>query len=322
MLRTRIHVNLKSEPLDRAPSAGEWLRALFGKDVELASGREQLTLSSYGVLKGIVRAFERVGVTNVIAFVVDDRDVYVDARNTEDDLQLIEQRAGAQRIFDGPFDVMHMVLEHRTTGLHTLIDVEVHREVLLRQPEMRVDVVTRLEALRPKAGEGAAAFFARIRAWARDTAALEQARGIASRLAAPIAKVLGEELESSVVSVEPTRFEIVLPTEEEVHAFVALSFGEGVSEGRYRPTPARQGLCKYGVPVFAYYYDDPFYDLVDWILAHELFDGKALRRSDLTVVDKSGDSLLVGADADGYPAHRWPGYRAVHLDGARIVRSS
>lgn len=138
LLKSRILVDLPSAETDRRRGPIEWLRSLFGAQLDLRSGREELTVGALWLVEGLVEGFAAAGVHDVSSFLVDRETVYLDTREVPDDLPMIVRAAEAAGVLDREFREMHLVLAHRSETLHTVIDCAVKNGVLLGEAEMAI----------------------------------------------------------------------------------------------------------------------------------------------------------------------------------------
>jgi hypothetical protein len=139
-VQARIVVDLPSAETDRRRSPLEWLRSLFGAQLDLRSGREELTMGTVWLIEGLVEAFAAAGVRDVKSFLVDDETIYLDAAGVPDDLPLIVHAAETAGLLDRKFREMHLVLAHRTAALEAAIDCRVRDGVLLGEAELTIDL--------------------------------------------------------------------------------------------------------------------------------------------------------------------------------------
>ena len=163
MLKSLIHVNLPSAETERGIGPLEWIRSQFGAEIDLQSGQEELTVSGVTLMTSVVAGFDKAGVTNAIALLVDKNVVYKDVNDEADDLHLIPEAAGTSGSLLKPFNEMHMVLTHSELGIHFIFDVRIRNEVMLGEDEMTVAVSGRSEELRIRQGETASAYADRVR---------------------------------------------------------------------------------------------------------------------------------------------------------------
>jgi hypothetical protein len=157
MHTSRIIVDLPSAETDRRRSPIEWLRSLFGAQLDLRSGREELTVGALWLIEGLVEAFAHAGVKDVSAFAVDRETVYQDAEEkVTDDLPLLVRAAEQAGVLDREFLEMSLALVHRGPGLHTTIDCRIKNGVLLGEAEMTI-VLSGLPAKPAGGADGEAA---------------------------------------------------------------------------------------------------------------------------------------------------------------------
>jgi hypothetical protein len=143
MHESRIVVDLPSAETDRRRGPIEWLRSLFGAQLELGSGREELTVGALWLVEGLVEAFAAVGIHDVTSFLVDQEVIYVDSQDVGHDLPMIVRAAEAAGVQGRKFREMRLVLAHRSEALHTVIDCKVKDDVLLGEAEMTIALSSR-----------------------------------------------------------------------------------------------------------------------------------------------------------------------------------
>jgi hypothetical protein len=142
-VQSRIIVDLPSAETDRRRRPIEWLRSLFGAQLDLRSGREELTVGALWLVEGLVEAFAAAGIHDVTSFRVDQEVVFFDTEDVPGDLPRIVRAAEGAGILDRKFREMHLVLAHRTPSLHTTIDCRVKDGVLLGEAEMSIVLSSR-----------------------------------------------------------------------------------------------------------------------------------------------------------------------------------
>jgi len=142
-VQSRITVDLPSAETERRRRPIEWLRSLFGAQLDLRSGREELTVGATWLVEGLVEAFAAAGVDDVTSFRVDQEVVYLDTEDVPGDLPRIVRAAEAAGVLDRKFREMHLVLAHSTPTLHTTIDCKVRDGVLLGEAEMSIVLSSR-----------------------------------------------------------------------------------------------------------------------------------------------------------------------------------
>ncbi len=143
MHRSRIVIDLPSAETERRRSPLEWVRSLFGAELDLRSGREELTVGAAWLIEGLVEAFASLGIHDVVSFVVDEEGIYLDPGGVSDDLPLILRASDAAGVLDREFREMRLVLAHRGEQLETRIDCAVKNGVLLGEAEMTIELSSR-----------------------------------------------------------------------------------------------------------------------------------------------------------------------------------
>jgi hypothetical protein len=291
----------------------EWVRSQFGATIDLRSGKEELTVSAVSLVEGLVKGFSRAGVANAISFIIDKKVVYLDANDVDHDLALIGKAAEESGILDKRFKEMHLVLAHREAGLHTIIDVRIKNDVLLGENEMLIVLSARIESLRIQPGEEAQAYAERLRLVAAEEHALEAHRHSLDALTQRISDYLRGALVGARVVAEPARIELIRPGPEQIARFRQLGFGDDVEDPAYRPVPTMQRHGAYADPYY-YYYRDPYYDFMSFMLVSSMISGMAWHSPHVYVVDPSGAPLFTGADASAHAGDAWAGADAVSFN--------
>ncbi len=294
----------------------EWIRAQFGAQIDLRSGKEELTVSAFSLVDGMIRAFSRANVTNAISFIVDKKVVYMDTNDVADDLALIGQAAQQSGVFERPFREMHVVLTHQEAGLHLLVDLGVLNQVVLGTEEMWMDISARVEELRIREGETAQGYAQRIQSFAADPKAIDPYRFALDSITERIGNALRSTLPGSRVRSELAVVQLVRPDAEQIGRFRDLSFGPNVSAPTYRAVPTAQRYGAYADPFYCYYYD-PYYDFMSWVLINDMMMHSSWNHwhtDSVYVVDPTGQTLYTGSDALGHVGDGWAGAGAVGFD--------
>ena len=321
MLKSAITVDLPSARADRSKTPVEWVRALFGARLDLRSNQEELTISAMSLVVGLVEGFSAAGITDVISFVVDKKVVYLDTREVADDLSLVLQAAEQKGILEKRFNEMHLVLSHKESGLHVLIDVRIRNRVMLAEEEMNIDLSGRIEELQIQSGEEASTYRARIESFMSATARTDGYRLALDALTNRLADKLGLTLVGARAKVRPTTVQIIRPGPQQLGRFRKLPFGSGVARPHYRPVPTYQRSGAYADPFFYYYYD-PYYDYMSWIMLDAMLHQHYWHSPAIQVVDTSG-SLVGTGDRLDVATDSWAGRDAVTVgdDGISVDSS-
>ncbi len=304
MLRSKIHIDLPSAETDRRMNPLEWTRSLFGAEIDLKSGEEELTVSAVTLTQGIIKGFDKAGVTNAIAFLVDKNVVYQDVNDEKDDLHLIVEAAKATGVLLKPFDEMHMVLTHGERGIHFIFDVRVRNQVVLGEEEMTVAVSGRAKELRIRPGESATKYTARIKKVTADAEKVESWRLTFQDEIERIGRALGQTMTGSKVTVAPAVIEIIRPTKRQVARFRDLTFDDNVTPPTYRAVPTHQRKGAYADP-FYYYYYDPYYDYTHYLLLDSMLHHHHWHTRDVSVVSPQGETLFQGDESLRHANDSW-----------------
>jgi hypothetical protein len=222
-------------------------------------------------------------------------------------------------VFQRKFGEMHLVLSRRADDLHTLFDVRIRNEVLLGHDEMAVDVSARVESLRIRSGETAQAYAARVEGFLRSETALEPYRLRLDALANHVAEALRATLVGAEVKVDEAEITLIRPGAAQIARFSDLPFGRDVDRPHYRPAPTAHRDGAYADPFFYYYYD-PYYDFMSYLMLSSLVHHAAWHPAHLSVIDTHGHPVATGASLDG-AADGWVGRDAVSFgeDGRPVV---
>ena len=255
--------------------------------------------------------------TDVISFIVDRKVVYLDTNEVTDDLPLLMVAAEQKGTLAKPFKEMHLVLSHREGGLHVLIDVRIHSRVMLGEEEMRADLSARVEELRIHPGESAADYRARIEAFVADGTRAEADRVALDQLTRRIAVCLDRTLVGARATAQPATLQIIAPGQQQLARFRNLPFGDDVESPHYRAVPTYQRAGAYADP-FYYYYYDPYYDLMNWVMLDAMLHTQAWHSPSVYVVDPGGNFLGTGATIDAATAN-WAGRDAVGFDDGGVT---
>lgn len=294
MLRTRIVVDLPSVEVLRQKTLGESFRSLFGAEIDLHTGTEEITVTGLALIQALLTAFQLAGITNAVAFIVDQKVVYKDPVDQGNDLPLIMAACQQTRLLTRKFGEMHLVTSHAENGMLAIADVHVRRETLKGQAEMVVDLSGRIDELRIARGETAADYAARVRAFARTPQVAEAWERAFESFARRLAAALGTSLPGSRIAAEPVRIQLIRPSPKQVGRFRHLQFGEGVQRPTYRPVPARERLGAYADP-FYFYYFDPYYDFMTWVILDDMARHNYVwSTARLAIVDEHGLDVTEG----------------------------
>ncbi len=322
MIAASISVDLPSVETLRSQGPLEWVQSLFGAKIDLRSGHEELTVSTFSLLQGVCTALERAGVTDAISLVVDRKAVYVDSSGVPADLRLAWQAAEQKGVLGRSFGEMRLALSHVEAGLRTLLEVRVNRRVMVGEAEMLLVFSSRVEQLSVQTGETAAAYAERVRTFVGTPRAVEPFRLALDSLVARVARELQQSLVGARVKPLPAHATLIRPGKQQISRFRKLGWGADVQATRYRPVPTARGAGAYQDPYFYYWYD-PYYDFTTFLMYDAMLHHGALHDPTVIVVAPDGTPLHSGADAAAY-APSWEGNGAVGVapDGSLAVDSS
>jgi hypothetical protein len=313
MLRSSIRVDLPSVETQRSPGPIEWLRTMFGAELDLRSGKEELTVGAFSLVEGLVKGFAGAGVDDVISFLVDKKVVYIDTNDVPRDLPLIAKAAEAAGVFERRFREMHLVLAHKDAALHTILDCKITNQVLLGEAEMVIELSGRLLDLQIRPGETAEDYAERVKSFAAQPESFEPARRWLDAFTRRVAAALGQVLVGAKVTHEDAIVQLVRPGAQQISRFSKLGFGAEVESPTYRPVPTAERAGAYADP-FYYYYYDPYYDYMNFVLVGAMMHQSLWQSPRVMVVDPIGTPLFSGVDAASHASDGWVGHDAVNYD--------
>ena len=304
MLKSKLVVDLPSVETNRRMGPIEWVRSLFGAKLDLRSGESELTVGAFSLVEGLTEAFAAAGVTDAISFLVDKKVVYADTNDVPDDLPLVAKAAEEAGVLDRSFTEMHLVLAHKTPTIHAIFDCEIASHVVLGQAEMEVDVSARLTELAIKPGETAEQYAARVKAFAAEDDSFDPARRELDALVDRVADALRAKLVGATVTRDPAVVQIIRPDRRQIGKFNDLPFGADVRAPEYRAVPTMQRYGAYADP-FYYYYYDPYYDFMSWVLVDGMMHDAMWHSNYVQVVEPSGALLFTGDQAANHANDSW-----------------
>jgi hypothetical protein len=309
MIRARIAIDLPSAETDRPMGASDWLRSVFGSPVDLGTGYEELTISALWLVQGLRRGFVAAGVTDALSLLVDGDVVYADDQQVPDDLDQMLGVAKTSGVLERTFQEMRLVMRAQRGGLHLLFDLAVQRKVMLGEAELALDVSARPDALTVRAGETAAAYAARVRAFAQ-RGELAGLRREFDSFVADLAAEFATLLAGAAVSAGPTRIDVLRPDISQVALFRVLPFGNSVRAPSWRPVP--QGRRDPDEDPFHLYTYDPYWSLTSWLLCDAYARGLCPPDRSVGIVDVHGERL--GHAEPAVVSAGWDTAAAVSLD--------
>jgi hypothetical protein len=209
--------------------------------------------SGLDLLLKICRAYASAGITNAIALEIDQKQIFLDTEEREDDLN--EMMSAAQRSgeLQKPFHNMHILLSHEEEGLRTLFDIRADQEALAGAAPITTDISARILQMQIRRGEGAKDYAERLRSFAADTSLLDEYRRSLTDLTERVAAHLGHALPDASVTHEAVTVRMQKLTPQQIGNFRNLSFGETVETPRMRmqsqqASPRSHRFTRYAAP--------------------------------------------------------------------------
>jgi hypothetical protein len=192
------------------------------------------TITSFGLLEGVARAFAEADIDNAISLKIDNSMVYLDANDEPHDLELMLDAASESKALEREFKTMHLVFSQEDEGLRIIFDTKVDSDVLTTGGQLTLAISARIQEMQIQRGESAKEYADRLKAWASDQTRLEQYKVALERKAEALSTLLGDAFPTSDVSHEPVTVKLHQPTAEQVGNFRNLSFGNRTSDTAFR----------------------------------------------------------------------------------------
>jgi len=295
MLVSDIYIDLPSEEIQRAQSGWDAFKSWVGQPDDPGTGREQIIVDTAEVFGKLVNGFKLAGLTNVISLMVDEKVVFIDEDAQEDDLETMVRQVAESGALVGDIADLRLVLETENQGIHFVLDLEICTSVQLGREEIHLEVSGRIDELNLLVGETALAYDQRIRAFAADWDKVEGYIKAIKRFSELLKLSLKRALPYCPLRSGDTYLQLIAPQDEQIGRFRDLVFGETILKPEYRPAPMveRRGFF---ADRFLYFYYDPYFNLLNWILVDSMVDAGCLREDDVRVVEPGGVSLFKGSE--------------------------
>ncbi|MEM6994137.1 MAG: hypothetical protein AAF721_26725 [Myxococcota bacterium] len=291
MHRARLTIDLPSEDLPPDPALVSVLRWIF--TTAETKALERVTGTGLSWCHRLLAASAHGGLTDVVAIIADDTELYLDERRQHEDfadvLDAVVRRGGLK----GGFSELRVVLSGESGDWHALADIRLRMQVDKGDPEIDIHWSARSLALRMQADEDPVQYRARIAALAADGSAAKVAFATPDTMLDGLVTRWTDELAPAVVGVTSRRHVVVVPGPTQVGRFRKLGFGRALRQRSYRPRATEKRVGEYDEP-HVYYYFDPYHDLLSWLLGQEIAAGRWQGPS-LELVDRHGKALAPGA---------------------------
>lgn len=135
----QARIDFPSDELLRKPTLGGRLLRRLKRSVDLGTGFRVLSVGAANLLAGFGEAFSALGIRNVVTLVADDRILYADDGDTEDDLSGVIESATRPGDVGEEFERLCFVTRLRGIEQDFVFELEVRREALRRM--LLVDAV-------------------------------------------------------------------------------------------------------------------------------------------------------------------------------------
>jgi hypothetical protein len=258
------------EDVFRQPSFWDKFKSFVGSDVDLRTGELSLAGQALGLVEQVQKGLVQAKVTNAVSLVV-DRDILfqdLDDRDHDADMLLRAARQSATRLTE-PFEAVRVVFEHRSGGLHSLIEATVRGKYRKTEAAVVVAIGSRIESLRPKEGEDIEAAKDRIGKALGDAALVPAAKAALDELAGRLETALSRAFVASRIEVDPADVQVVRPSRDDIR-----EMGEHSDQrhGDLRSAPYYRAGFGYGshYDPWGTYYRDPMDTFVNLMVLDAL----------------------------------------------------
>lgn len=297
MLESQFHIPLRGCDDLREPTWFERARvALGGAAPDLRTGSRVLP-DPVQAVNTLFLGLYTTGLVDVLSVMVDDRLVFVD--RVGDGGHLARAHALTLRALQGarPFQSLQVAVEVEHEGLQVLVQVDMASTFRAGSDALQVRLSAKIDQLAPRVGESARGYDRRLRAFAASYTQIEGYRLSLQGLAERVGETLAQAFDDAPIRFDGTWIRVVQVQPAQIGAFRDLLFGNEVLRPRYRPMPqfARRGV--YSDP-FVYFYFDPYYDFLNWVVLDAVLYEAAWRTRDVRVVEPAGTLVFRGHEAD------------------------
>lgn len=149
-LKAVIRVDLPSYMVYEEPGA---LERFFGVSKK-STGETRVLADSFTLVDQLINGFKSIGITNAIALKVDNKMVYKDAHEREDDVEKMISALDRNRyIISERFELLQMAMECKREGIQYIFDTQVRAHVKLGKEEVHIAVSGKIQELDRKGDE-------------------------------------------------------------------------------------------------------------------------------------------------------------------------
>jgi hypothetical protein len=266
------------------------LSKIFGAKAT-PTGDERVVGSTLAVIDRFVRAYQAMGISNVIALKVDQKTIYLDNAMVEDDLrQMVDALEANRGVLSETFDFIHLVVEHDVAGIHYVFDTKVRGQVTMGAEEVYVVISGKIDALNPTPGETAAAYDGRLRKLLSMPGFLASTKLLFERKVKEFRDQLKVQTGASEAVMDHLEVGLVRPSRRSVLELASVPFGQHEITFRHR------GIVDDGVTYFhdpySVYYRNPFDTLTNLVFLSALIDHSTAELPIATVLYNHDGSVL------------------------------
>ena len=294
--KVALELDLPSQQIFDKPGT---LSRIFGAKAT-ATGSERVVGSALAVIDCFVRAYQSIGINNIIALDVDGKSIYLDNAMVADDLQLLSASLQAnKRILSQPFEYIHLVLELPAAGIHYVIDTKVRGEVQMGHEEVYIVVAGKMDALNPGARETAVTYRNRIRQLLSTPGMLERFKVQFRDRVKDLLQRLKTATNAHDGKLDFLELGVVRPSRKSVHALISQPFGRQWLSFRNEGL-AGSNAAYYHDP-YSYYYYNPFDTFANLVVIDALLDGTAREVPiDMVVYNHDGSTFGIADHVESY----------------------
>jgi hypothetical protein len=144
------------------------LARFFGASKK-ATGETRVLADTFTLVDQFIEGFRSMGITNAIALKIDDKMIYRDTREREDDVdRMIAALDRNRELIDDKFHLLQLAMECRREGIRYIFDTQVRAHVKLDKDEVQIAVSGKIEELGQHDGESPGDHRERVRRLVND----------------------------------------------------------------------------------------------------------------------------------------------------------
>jgi len=265
-----------------------------------ATGTERVVGSTMAVIDCFVRAYQAIGINNIIALEIDGKPIYLDNAMVADDLQHLAAALQAHKhVLTDAFEYIHLVLELPAAGIHYVIDTKIRGKVQMGHEEVYIVVAGKLDALNPGARETAVTYRERVRQLLGTPDILDRFKIQFRDRVRNMLQQLKTYTNASEGKLDFLELGVVRPSRKSLHALISKPFSQQWLSFRNEGL-AGENAAYYHDP-YSYYYHNPFDTFVNLVVIDALIDGTATHVPiDMVIYNHDGSTFGIADHVETY----------------------